>query len=98
MSQYPSNSPYGTTPSAGWHVGLYKHRAIPVDATDREVTITQKYHGKPDLLSYDLYGTPVYWWVFLSRNMNIIRDPIWDLEEGKKIMVPTLAHLRSVAG
>lgn len=97
-TDYPAQSPYGTTLSAGWHIGLYKHRSIPVHITDREVTISLKYQYRPDLLSFDLYGTPVYWWVFLVRNMNEIRDPIWDFVEGKKIMVPTVAHLRSVVG
>jgi hypothetical protein len=97
-SKYPATSPYATTASAGWYLGLYKHRAVPVDSADREVTITIKYHLRPDLLSYDLYGTPVYWWVFLVRNMNVIRDPIWDFTEGKTIMVPSVNHLRSVVG
>ena len=52
------------------------------------------YQYKPDKLSYDLYNTPVYYWVFMVRNIDLIRDPIWDLKSGMVIMVPTLARLQ----
>lgn len=95
---YPTNSPYAITPQTSWYIGLYKHRPIPVNSGDRELKIGIKYNHRPDLLSHDLYGSPAYWWVFLARNMNIIRDPIWDFETGKTIFVPSSDHIRSVVG
>lgn len=96
--QYPVTSPYATTPQNSWYIDLYKHRPISVHAGDRQLTIGQKYHNRPDLLAYDLYGNPGYWWVFFVRNMNVIRDPVWDFELGKVIFVPSIEHLRSVVG
>jgi hypothetical protein len=98
MSNYAPTSPYAATPHASWHIGPYKHRQISAHQGDRRIVITDKYTHRPDLLSFDLYGSPAYWWVFLVRNMNIIRDPIWDFEPGKEIFVPSADHLRSVVG
>jgi hypothetical protein len=95
---YSSTSPYATTKQAPWHIGLYKHRHLRAHKGDREIVIGIKYNFRPDLLSFDLYGTPVYWWVFCVRNINVIRDPVWDFEAGKVIMVPTVEHLKSVVG
>lgn len=96
--KYAATSPYSATPQAVWHIGNYKHRPIPVHRADRAVVITPKYNHRPDLLSYDLYGSPMYWWVFLVRNMNVIRDPIWDFTTGTTIMVPSADYLRSIVG
>lgn len=98
FTNYPATSPYATTTQTIWHIGNYKHRPIPKNAGDRAITITSKYDLRPDLLSYDLYGSPMYWWVFFVRNMNEIRDPIWDFTLGKKIMVPSSDYLRSIVG
>jgi hypothetical protein len=98
MANYPSTSPYATTYQNSWYIDLYKHRPVPAHNADRVITIAEKYNRRPDLLSYDLYGSPQYWWVFLVRNMNVIRDPVWDFETGKKIFVPSVDHLRSVVG
>lgn len=96
--KYAATSPYATTPQTVWHIGSYNHRPVPAHRADREITITIKYDRRPDLLSYDLYGSPMYWWVFLVRNMNVIRDPIWDFTTGTKIMVPSADYLRSIVG
>lgn len=95
---YPITSPYAITPQTSWNIGLYKHRAIPADVGDREILIGLKYNLRPDRLAFDLYGSSDYWWVFLVRNMNIIRDPIWDFQAGVTIFVPSAQHLRSVIG
>lgn len=95
---YPSTSPYAITPQTSWNIGLYNHRAIPADKADRQILIGLKYNLRPDRLAFDLYGSSDYWWVFMVRNMNIIRDPIWDFQAGVTIFVPSAAHLRSVIG
>lgn len=95
---YPSTSPYAATRQTSWHIGNYVHRNIPSDGGDMQVTIELKYNHRPDLLAYDLYGNPSYWWVFCNRNPNIIRDPIWDFEAGKAIIVPSHQHLKATLG
>jgi hypothetical protein len=87
--KYPSTSSYFNTPQLDWRIGRYVHRPIYPDVTDRAFLVTPKYHNRPDRLSADLYGTPLYYWVFMARNMNAIRDPIYDLVQGMTIIVPT---------
>lgn len=96
--QYPNSSAYATTPQLSWRIGVLNYRAIVPANGDSEITITAKYANRPDRLSNDLYGTQNYWWIFMVRNMNVIRDPMYDLTVGKKIWVPTLAALQGMLG
>lgn len=93
---YPASSPYYTTPQTSWNIGLYQNRAVPTSSDDEFVTIEPKYHLRPDLLSYDLYGSWRYWWVFMVRNLNVIRDPIWDFQSGTSIWIPTNATVQKL--
>jgi hypothetical protein len=91
---YPNTSPYYSTPQLDWRLGRYVHHPIPADSKDVLVTISPTYHQRPDRLSYDTYGTTDYWWVFMVRNMNAIRDPIYDMVQGMTIYVPSLAAIQ----
>lgn len=95
---YPSSSAYAATPQSPSFIGNYVHRKISTDGGDKPFTITPKYNNRPDLLAYDLYGNPGYWWVFCSRNPNVIRDPIWDFEAGKVIIISSHNHLKATLG
>jgi hypothetical protein len=95
---YPSTSPYAASKQTSWYVLLYKHRPILPNRDDEEFEITAKYEFRPDKLSDDLYGTPEYYWVFAVRNRNLVNDPVWDLTIGKKIIVPTLTHVKKSTG
>ena len=95
---FPKTSPYGVTPTNGLFVGLYRHRRISKSEDDKLITLTKKYESRPDLLAYDLYGTPEFWWIFCVRNPNIIRDSIWDFRAGIEIWVPSDEHLRKAIG
>ena len=65
------------------------------DPTDTAITLDQKYHHRPDLLSYDLYGTPEMSLIFALLNPDIIKDPIYDFISGTTIMVPTSQRIRT---
>jgi hypothetical protein len=93
---YPQSSAYSATPQASWYIGRYVHRSIPADVSDTTYIVPASYQYRPDLLANELYGTPLYWWVFMSRNINLIRDPIWDFKAGLTIMVPTVGQLTSL--
>jgi hypothetical protein len=75
-------------------------KIIPVPAEDDDVLyeITSAYHHRPDLLAYDLYGKKELWWVFIQRNMDILKDPIYDFTSGKKIFVPKQSNLTKIIG
>lgn len=93
--QYSQRSPYSQTGQNSWCLGYYVHRSVPPNANDTLIVIDQKYHERPDLLSYSLYGTVEYWWVFTARNMDIISDPIFGLKAGMSIYVPSVDFLAS---
>ena len=95
---YKSSSPYAATPQSNDYIGRYVHRGIPSSPDDAVVKIEAKHNLRPDLLSYELYGDPSYWWVFMVRNLNDIRDPIWDFTAGKLIVVPSATYLKSIIG
>lgn len=96
--KYPNTSYYAATPQTPSHLGRAVDRAIPAHKDDREITVESRYHNRPDRLAHDLYGTDDYFWVFQRRNLNLIRDPFFDLRAGMKIVVPSANHLRAVLG
>lgn len=95
---YPSASPYSATLQTSWYLGPIQLRAIPSDTSDIYALVDSMYQYRPDLLSNDMYGTPAYWWVFMIRNMDLIRDPIWDLTSGMAIYIPTLDRIQQLLG
>jgi hypothetical protein len=95
---YPPNSPCSGTPQSSWYLGRFVWRAIPPDAGDTLYTLQARHQNRPDTLSFDLYGTPAYWWVFCVRNPFMRHDPIWACHSGQTIWVPSGAYLRRVVG
>ena len=85
---HKTTSPYYKTPIKDFYLDIWKKRNIPPQADDNLITVEAKYEKRPDLLAYDLYGTPRLWWVFAVRNMDILVDPIEDLTTGIQIFAP----------
>lgn len=86
---YKNNSPWSKTKIINNRVlDIMSKRYIFPDSFDEVYVIEQKYNMRPDLLSYDRYGTTKYWWVFAARNMNILKDPIRDFKTGIEIRLP----------
>lgn len=96
--RYSSTSPYFDTGQTSWYLAPISLRDIPPDSTDVPYVIQQQYTNKPIMLSNDIYGTPAYWWVFMVRNMDVIRDPNSDFIAGKTIMIPTRDRLTKLIG
>ncbi len=95
---YSKASPYATTDQASWYLGILNYRPIARTSTDRFIVVQGKYEGRPDLLSYDLYGKPDYWWTFMELNPDAIKDPIYDFQAGMQIYTATSDRLSSVLG
>ena len=93
---YDSKSPYANTPFVDFYLGLYVDRPIRPDPSDILIEVEDKFRHRPDLLSFDLYGTTKYWWVFVRRNINKMRDPIFDLQPKLEIWVPTAERLQNL--
>ena len=92
-------SPYGNTPinDAGY-LDILKPRPIPVAPDDVLYEILPSYTYRPDLLAFDLYGRKELWWVFSQRNVDIIKDPIFDFVAGTKIYLPQGSKLKTSLG
>ena len=90
---YRNTSPYYKTSQTSLYLEHYVHREIPPDSTDIAYSVPTKFQNRPDLLSYEHYGTADYWWIFAIRNPDQIKDPIYDLVAGLEIYLPTKDRL-----
>jgi hypothetical protein len=99
MASYTTTSPWNNTGyTAQGALDILRIRPVPESADDSVYTIEPQYTYRPDLLSYDYYGTPKLWWVFAQRNMNIIKDPVFDFIAGTEIYLPSPDKLKKVLG
>jgi len=98
MLRYKQSSPYAKTQENKLYLELLTIRPVPAETDDFYYTIENQYRHRPDLLSYDLYGTPKLWWVFVQRNMSTIKDPIFDFVPGTKIYIPKKSNLQRFLG
>lgn len=98
MAIYNQASPWATTPQNNLNLELMEIRSVPSEPDDFRYTIENQYKHRPDLLAYDLYGNPKLWWVFVQRNMSIIKDPIYDFEPGTVIYIPKKSNLEKFLG
>jgi hypothetical protein len=98
MATYNRLSPYYNTKQNNFYLELLTIRPVPAEADDFKYVIETQYKHRPDLLAYDLYGTPKLWWVFAQRNMTVIRDPIYDFAPGTAIYCPKKSNLEKYIG
>jgi|TARA_B110000977_G_scaffold60790_1_gene82542 hypothetical protein len=99
-TNYGSSSPWFNTPNnqSGEYLDLMRIRTIPASPDDVLYEIEPQYNYRPDLLAYDMYGSPKLWWVFAQRNMDTIKDPIYDLKVGTKIYLPKASAIADRLG
>jgi len=95
---YPANSPYSSTPQTSWYLSNIVWKDIPPNSADQLFLLTPRHKYRPDTISYDLYSTPAYWWVFCVRNPFMRKDPIWTCVPGIQIWVPSGSYLRQIVG
>jgi hypothetical protein len=98
MANYTKTSPWLNTPQNNLYLELLEIRPVPAESDDYRYTIENQYRHRPDLLSFDLYGTPKLWWVFVQRNMSVIKDPIYDFVPGTTIYIPKKSNLNKYLG
>lgn len=98
MAQYTQSSPWSITPQNNLYLELLEIRPVPAEADDFRYVIESHYKNRPDLLAFDLYGNPKLWWVFVQRNMSVLRDPIYDFDTGTVIYIPKKSNLEKFLG
>lgn len=99
MSKYAATSPWHDTENTPLgNLDVLRIRPVPAESDDLAYTIENQYTHRPDLLAYDYYGTPKLWWVFAQRNLDVIRDPVYDMVAGTRIFLPKPVTLRKMLG
>lgn len=85
---YRSTSPYALTEQTSFYLSHLVPRGFVQSDTDKTMILKPEHHHRPDKLSSELYGTSTFWWVFMIRNMDKIKDPIYDFKVGLEIHIP----------
>lgn len=98
MAKYSNTSPYYATAFVQDYLDVLRIRPVAAEADDFVYIIESQYAYRPDLLSYDLYGTNKLWWVFTQRNLDKLQDPIYDFVPGTEIYIPKKTGLFKVLG
>lgn len=99
MAVYPQTSPWHETSfNAGNYLDFMEKRFILPDPNDILYEIQPQYTYRPDLLAFDLYGSAKLWWVFAFRNMENLKDPVFDFVPGNKIYLPKKSTLSAIIG
>jgi hypothetical protein len=98
-ASYSPTSPYFKTGLIdNKFLDILNYQTIPAQADDIYQQITTTYQYRPDLLSFDLYGKVDYWYVFILRNRDLLRDPVWDFTADKQIYIPKLSTILTTLG
>ena len=99
MATYGNSSAYAKTKfKNNQFLDILTIRPVPENFDDVRYEIEPQYAYRPDLLAYDLYGDRNLWWIFAQRNMDIIKDPVYDMEPGVEIFIPQGESLFRVLG
>jgi hypothetical protein len=80
------------------YLDILRIRPVPAASDDVLYTVQPQYTHRPDLLAYDVYGTSKLWWVFAQRNIESLKDPVFDLVPGLEIYLPKESQLRRYLG
>tara|TARA_B100000780_G_C21096835_1_gene442419 strand:+ start:996 stop:1292 length:297 start_codon:yes stop_codon:yes gene_type:complete len=90
---------YANTPiTSTGYLDILVPRPVPVASDDVLYEILPAYTYRPDLLAHDLYGQKELWWIFAQRNLDILKDPIFDFVAGTQIYLPQGNNLRNTLG
>lgn len=97
-AKYTNSSPWGRTRLKSGYLDYFAIRPVAAEDDDILYVIEPQFNYRPDLLANYLYDTPKLWWVFAQRNMDVIRDPIFDFRSGVEIYVPKQEGLFKLLG
>lgn len=91
MAKYRTDSVYRNTPiDSNKRLGVFEPGIDNIsNYVTKSIIVGAKYHLRPDVLAYDLYGNSKLWWVFAQFNQDTLLDPILDFKSGLEITVPT---------
>lgn len=83
------SSRYATTPVIKYEGKLtypiYKKKKLGFAPTDQHYEITKDMEFRPDLVCYEFFGTPDFWWRIMEANR--MKD-ILEFRAGRNIILP----------
>jgi len=97
-AKYSNTSPWNRTRLKSGYLDYFTIRPVAAEDDDILYVIEPQFNFRPDLLANYLYDTPKLWWVFAQRNLDVIRDPIFDFRSGVEIYVPKKSGLFKLLG
>jgi hypothetical protein len=99
MANYSASSPWHNTRITNFgNLDILKIRPIPTSSDDAIYEVQPQYTHRPDLLAYDYYGSSKLWWVFAQRNIEVLKDPVYDLVPGLTIYLPNPDNVKKALG
>lgn len=81
----------GTNTISYGRLGWWERIIFPKDNSDVKITLTSKYHKRPDLLAFDIYGSATLGWFILQYNT--IVDIPEEFVQGTVVLLPTKSRL-----
>ena len=89
-AKYSSTSNYSETTQNKKYLEQYKpkYTTNKLSADVKKIKVGNRYHRRPDLLAFELYGSSRLWWVFTHYNRDVLKDPINDFVSGITISIP----------
>ena len=97
-ANYSDSSPWFLTSVTQNYLDVLTIRPVSAEPDDFLYTIESQYTYRPDLLAFDLYTDAGLWWVFTSRNPNVLKDPVFDFYPGQTIFIPKKEALVAALG
>ena len=97
-AEYRNDSFYANTRMIDFYLDIWDSNVSLSTDGDTSVEIHSKYNLRPDLMAYDLYGSPNYWWIFALKNKDKLIDPVEDFKAGLIITIPPKGGIRSLVG
>lgn len=94
MSKFAS--PYKGTKVVDNHLDIMSLPILRKSIDDEYITIEKRHEFRPDKLAHEIYGNEHLWFVFTLRNMDVLKDPIFDFKAGTKIYVPSKKNVEGI--
>ena len=98
ISEYSGDSFYANTKTTDFYLDAWNDDINLSTTGDTTVEIHSKYNLRPDLMAFDIFGSPNYWWVFALKNKDKLIDPVEDFKTGLIITIPSKNGIRSLIG
>ena len=90
QGRYVQGGPVEAFPT---RIGWWERKRMDFENTDVEVVITAKYHQRPDILAFELYGSARLQWLVLQ--FNSIVDINEEFITGQTVRVPLRSRVFS---